>query len=186
MRLHQQLSKADCNVDELLEYCVVHPESLSQASESDQSLPLHALCRNAVFLRNDVFVLRMIEVYPGALLVPNRFGFLPIHKALSVASEEHLPAIKILVASNPGCLSFKSLEGQTALHIAVDSPRNPSQTIISYLIEQNPQSVFIADKYGQLPIHKLAAKPRVSESIVLDIIRAGPSALSVADNRGYR
>lgn len=184
MDLLKELARADCDTEWVVEYCDQQPSVLTVKSVVDQSLPLHVLCRNAILLRKEAFLARIIEFYPGALLEPNQYGFLPIHKAVSIANDDHLPSIRTLVNACPASLSFKSLEGQTPVHLAISGPRSISTEVISFLVRENPQSVFIADKYGHLPLHKIAAKPRADENTILEIVRAGPSALKVPDHRG--
>ncbi len=185
MDLFQVLRRADYDAKEIIEYCQTSPEALSLANDSDESIPFHVACRNTLVLKDMSFFTVLLGMFPVGVYAKNKFDWLPIHKALSVANDEHIPAIRYLLKLYPASLTSQSLDGLTPLHCAVTGPRNPSPAVIQLLIEHCPQSLSISDKYGQLPIHKAAAKSRIHEDVVALLIRGNRQSVAVVDDRGF-
>jgi hypothetical protein len=179
-----ELSSGKPDSSKIIYICQNNPERVQQIFHSDYSLPLHLACKNAKVLESSDVIIHLIQAYPPAISMPNKFGFLPLHKAMSVATEKHLPSIAILVETDPSTIIALTMEGQTCLHLAITTPRNPCIPILDYLLHCNNQLLTVADNYGQYPIHKIAAKPRIDPEAINLLINTNPFPLSLKDNKG--
>lgn len=185
MSIIEELRSGHPDIQKLLSLCLQENPECRQRAESDNSLPLHSACRNVRVLSMPEVILALVEAYPEAVELPNNFGLLPLHKAASVANAGHIPALTILIEANPLALCFKTIDGQTPLHFAISGPRRPSSEVVDFFCSINAEVAVAADSYGQLPMHKAAARSRIEVDVVNSLIKANPYALSMKDSKGY-
>jgi ankyrin repeat protein len=183
-RLWQELQSGNPDI-ELIELLCKKGNEDCFCCATDGSTALHIACKNSKLLRHPQLIQKLLNANPAAASTQNEFGFTPLHKAVTVASEEHILSIKILMEANRESLRSQTRDGQSVLHLAVSQPRNPSNVIIEMICEQEPTIAYIADSYGQLPLHKAVAKPRMEIDIIQTLIRANPYAVSLKDSKGY-
>lgn len=180
----EELCSGNPDLQILLSLCLNENPECRQRVESDNSLPLHTACRNVKVLSKPEVILALIEAYPEAAELTNNFGLLPLHKATSAAGADHIPALELIVKANPLALCHKTIDGRTPLHFAITGPRCPSSEVVDFLCSVNIEVAAIADSYGQLPLHKAAARPRIEISVINSLIRANPYAVTMKDSKG--
>jgi ankyrin repeat protein len=171
------------NIDLILNLCASNCPECDYETE-DGSTILHIAVRNVKLLQHLHVVQALIAACTSFVAKPNQHGFLPIHKAVSVASDDHVPAVAALIEANPDTLTAQTLDGQTVLHLAITGPRNPSKGIVELLSQRQPLLGYTADAYGQLPLHKLVSRPRVEAELVQYLIQCNPHATSLKDSKG--
>lgn len=183
--LIDELNNGRPDFDKIKYILVNFPLQAQQIIPTDGSLPMHVACRHSKILEDLSIIECLYKSYPEALMQSNKFGLLPLHKAMTIASENHLRSITFLIENNPSSLTAKTKDGQTPLHITINVPRNPNVNIVMLLIERNPHIVFIPDKYCQLPLHKAASKSHIDAAIIQALISSSPLALTIKDLKGY-
>lgn len=182
--LLDHLSSGRPDIAAILNICS-NESSCCQLLLRDGSTLLHVACKNTKILSHPKVILSVLNAYPLAISSPNEFGFLPLHKAVSVASAEHIPSLKILIDHYPQSLMSQTRDGQGVLHLAITGPRMPSPDVIEFLCQKEPMVACITDAYGQLPLHKAAAKPRIDIDTIQILFQNNPHALTLKDNKGY-
>lgn len=185
MDLVSKLGEGSPDVSELLALIRSSADICMTPLLEDGSYALHLACRNAKVLAMEAVIRMLVETHRDALLESNKFGFTPLHRAVSVAQDEHLPILRLLIDLAPESLSMQTIDGQSIFHLAVTGPRNPSKAIVEFLCSRHPEGLNIFDAYGQLPLHKAVAKPRIDADIVTVLLHWGGDAVSVKDGRGY-
>ena len=120
---------------------------------------------------------------------PNKFGWLPIHKA-AVVKESHLlthpniRGVERIIDCFPEGLLSSTLDGQLPIHLSLMSNSFTPIEIIQLLVDKCPESVHWKDKYGQLPLHKAASNRRISPDVIDLLISTYPGGACVKDNFG--
>jgi len=185
--LHDELREAFPNFDLIQKLCRAYPQRVS-IPKQDGSLALHIACYNENILAAGIEIVQfLVEMCPEAIKVKNRFGFLPIHKALCAAHTcEQLSVIKYLLQLFPDSIVAQNVDGCTAFHLLVSQGNLHSREFVQFFLQFNPEVVKIPDHYGQLPLHKAMTlkQSKVSAEVMKDLIAAFPLSASWKDSRG--
>lgn len=160
------------------------PQRARVANESG-SLALHVACGNIenVSIETLNFI---IEHARETLAISNKFGLLPIHKAVTAfCTQKSVGSIKFVAEAYLDGLSSRTLDGQLPLHLALASPKVYSYSLVEMLVELNHSALNIPDKRGHYPLHKAASKANIDPAIVDFLIEQAPGVVSIKDHNGY-
>ncbi len=171
---------------EIVRACVnAYPNRISDLNENGMTA-LHVYSMNLV---NEDILKYLIQQYPEALKLPNKFGFLPIHKA-AMCKHCDGDTLKALIDANPAGLLVKNREGSTPLHLAI-AGRQPQLQTVGMLLRTQPKAAKVKDRHGRVPMHLLAAGYVPPESEKADrmrifdlLLEAFPDACKIADIDG--
>jgi dUTP pyrophosphatase len=95
---------------------VVTPVSLAAATEVDGSLPLHLLLQQPAPYRNDNVALALLQAFPAATKVQDKFCLLPLHYAIRHCSSAVIAAV---VAVHPDAAGVRVCERWDGQHARV-------------------------------------------------------------------
>jgi len=98
----------------------------------------------------------LIEINPKGVEVANKYGLLPLHKAV-MHHDTDVEELEILIDAFPGALCAQTIEGQCPLHLAVTGTKASAATV-TFLICSAPEAAQIVDKYGHYPLHKACSR----------------------------
>jgi ankyrin repeat protein len=184
-RLWQELRKAQPQVEVVEESCRAPSEAVRCSQPSDGSLALHIACSNVCAFSNLALLRLLVAAYPESVRQANRHGLLPIHKALSIATDHTMEAVHYLVDLDPSTLLTTTRDGMTPLHIAVSVPRCPAIAVVAAILHAAPTAARTADKYGQFPVHKAVAHCRMDVAIVELLTNSQPKVIQLKDGKGF-
>lgn len=183
-------------IGELLKY---QPDRISRINGSGE-VPLHCACRNMDNIEVSLLAL-LLEAYPDGARVPNNKGYLPLHKAVSIASavpggddlfslkqRKNMKSLGLILEAFPEALSQQNMEGQLPLHVAVSRPPSISLSVVQLLCQYYPEGARVSDDYGHLPLHKsvqVARKEKANPQVVEVLLELFPKGAVYQDYRGY-
>jgi ankyrin repeat protein len=180
--LWEELSEAFPNLDVIKQICQF--PIVSQQEKEDGSIALHVACYNTTCLKSFEIIDYLINLSPDSVKHQNKYGLVPLHKAVSVASDEHLEVVKMLIDRDLSTVVKKTNDGHTPLHLAVSVPKKPCLELIEYLTVINPKLPQISDGFGHLRIHKAVSRSKVDLSLVELLIHAFPQSIGMKDLQG--
>ena len=184
--LHDELKVLEPSI-EIVRCLVESNGALLITPNESGSIALHIACANIENILPELLAYLIEQSLPlgGSLATTNRYGMLPIHKAVGAfTTKNSLLKIRTLVEGNPSCLLAQSLDGQLPLHIALNSPKLYTVTLIDVLVELEPKALKVADKYGHYPLHKAAGKTRIDAGIVGILLEGAPEVATLKDRNG--
>jgi len=151
-------------------------ELLQSCNLSNGFLPLHLAC--SLGLHTGILRI-LVELYPGALLIPSAAGALPLHLACA-RSRNDLKALSFLVDQGGlETLLARDREGALPLHRLLGAKRKrPELEAVELLVRAHPGSLSVATYKGDLPI-MVAAKMSCSLDVLLLLLKACPEACSL-------
>lgn len=156
------------------------------STRPDGSSALHVACFNSSALSDKDLISLLIDAQPILLHSPNKFGHIPLHKAVCVASSDsHLETIALITKRHPQGMLAQTIDGQTPLHLALSYPKVPYDSLIKKMVCAEPRVLSSIDKYGQTPLHIAAAKSKISIDTIQFLMQSFPAALSMQDFQGY-
>jgi ankyrin repeat protein len=166
-----------------------HPRSLSEATHGGY-LPLHAAVsrgRSGIAFDDSVrqtehdVVVFLLREMPAAVRMASRDGRFPVHCALLNALS--VAPVRSLVEEWPESLLTRSIEGYSALHLAVMRDDHPLLDLVEFVMEQQPQLLHEADRDGSFPLHAAVVHNQPLD-ILQRLVRDRPDALEYADRTG--
>lgn len=180
--LWEELSEAFPNFDLLQEICqfpiVLHQE------KSDGSIALHVACYNSNCLKSEQIINYLINLFPESVKHRNKYGLIPLHKAVTVTTVSQLDVVKSLIDRDLTTLSMKTNDGHTPLHLAISVPKVPCLELIDYLIMLNTKLLLIPDLFGHLPLHKAVSRSKVDPLIVEHLVENCFESAGLKDLKG--
>ena len=181
--LHAELKLFEPD-EEVVAHLIELNRGIVSAEIENGSLAMHVACGNIENISIEILQ-RVINACPDCLRRANKFGMLPIHKAMGAFStEKSLKGIRTIAEEYVEGLSVRSLDGQLPLHLALVSPKIYSFSLVELLVELHPDALTCPDDYGQFPLHKAACKVRTDPAIVNLLIEHSPKVAALKDNNG--
>lgn len=178
--LHDELLRASPNEDVISELIKHHPVRVS-ACNSSGSNALHVACTVINTLDTGI-MLFLIEANKDCLKVKNNFGLLPVHKAVVAAANDNaIKHLRMLLEYYPAGLNEPNIERQYPLHLCISQPKEVFMDCVRIVATKYPKVAEKQDKYGQLPIHKACARPRVDPELIELLLRLNSAGASVKD-----
>jgi hypothetical protein len=178
--LHRLLENASSSsIEDALMMIEKYPAALQLQTSEYGHLPIHIECQGQC--RSSV-VLRCTELYPEALRMPNMWGNLPLHSALSNSAATIDVALMIL---NKYPEALRCGDAWNSLPIHAECYGQCRVPIILKCIELYPESLAIVDKNSCLPIHALLYKSSSPVDVALLMIKQYQTALHVVGKQGY-
>lgn len=119
--------------------------------DDSKRLPIHLACdKNAPF--STLQRLLEADVYKQSIVVPDKWGDLPIHTA---CSRHQTAIVKLLVDSDISnkTLFTKAVNGSLPIHVAVRHQAPASVILLLLESEESRRTLLEPECYGQLPIH---------------------------------
>ena len=170
--IHKAVMHHDTDIDELDMLISSHPEGLMHQSIEGQT-PLHlAVTGSKASIQSVTFILSNVEYGLKSAVVEDRYGHLPLHKAVSRNNPSE-SVIDELLDSCPSACKHPDRNGLLPLHWAV-SRSKPNISVIKKLLLKYPEAATLKDSSGRLPIDCfLYIDPRTRAERVL---RKVPSA----------
>lgn len=182
--LHDELKLLEPNEEVVRRLVEFDPSRATTANESG-SIALHIACGNIENLSIEILSC-LIQCAQDALLTPNVYGMLPIHKAVGAfCTKKSLPNIKFVAESNLESLTCRTKDGQIPLHFAFVAPKLYTISLVSLLLHLQPKALRLADKYGHYPLHKAASKSKIDPGVVGLLTEYAPEVASQKDANGY-
>jgi len=190
--LHVACCKNAQNTDMIALLLAKGPQAVCEACPKTGHLPLHLACR----VQATLAVLRLlVEAWPAAMFVQDKYLFLPLHYACRKINEisdteetqSHLERVKLLVEPRPEYLHTQTKIGMLPLHWACLEPM-ASTNVIRYLVESYPTTVFVRDHKGRLPLH-LACAQTTGEpplEVIQCLVRAWPESIHIPQGKDKR
>ena len=156
----------------------------ARATNESGSMALHIACSNIENVTTEILNF-LIEQAGETLGMANKFGLLPIHKAVSsFCSKKSLSNINFIAEANLEGLLCRTLDGQLPLHLALANPKVYSFSLVEMLIALSPTAVNVPDKRGHYPLHKAASKAHIDSGIVGLLLDKAPQVASIKDHNG--
>lgn len=170
--------------EQLVKAIIEHDVGRLLIPNDSGSTPMHAACSNIENIPDEL-LLYLLGKSPEALAVANKYGLLPVHKAVAAfATKKSLPNIRAVIASHKEGLLARSKDGQLPLHTALHSPKLYSVYLVELLLEFAPSAARMADKYGQYPLHKAALKPKIDPGVITVLLDAASDIAALKDLNG--
>jgi ankyrin repeat protein len=180
--LHQLLSISS-SLEAALMMIEKYPAALQHRNHYVE-LPLHIECKHRC---RSIIISKRIKLYPEALAVADRIGFLPLHWLLmNRPGPSSIEDALMLIMKYPAALSHQNIQGQLPLH--TECSHSCRSTIIAKCIELYPDALAAADIernqiiYGNTPLHLLLSNFRSSIEDTLIMIEKCPAALQHRNN----
>ena len=186
--LFEELNRAKPSED-VLEALVAGDPSRMQKMDSAKHLPLHIACNHIHSIDPDI-LLFLMEKDPKAVEKPNKYGWLPLHKAVSTSLCHNRPPnldnISMIWEAYPDAVRKKTKKGQYPLHLAISEPsRRMSSDVIELILNTEPKVCRKKDSYGHTPLHKVVRRKGPEAQMAFDmLIEAYPDAAKIEDVRG--
>jgi hypothetical protein len=167
----------------------------------------HVACSRIHFLSSSLICF-FIDTCPGNLSKPNRFGMLPLHKAVMakpkfISTRKRLverledddpqtrcginiDSIYMLIEANPMALTATNIEGQTPLHLCLNNQNHWTEEIVAALLDDDigRQALTMRDAYGSIPLHCAAANRLTTTATLVQILDANPNGCMAQDKKG--
>ena len=177
LKLYEPFEEVVCRL-------VENDPSRAKVANDSGSMALHIACGNIENVTTEM--LSFLTEHAGeTLAIPNKFGLLPIHKAVTAfCTEKSLRNIRFIAEASLQGLSCRTLDGQLPLHLALVSPKVYSYSLVEMLIDLYPPAARVADKRGHYPLHKAASKAHIDSGIVGLLIESAPDLVCVKDHNG--
>jgi hypothetical protein len=183
-QLQRLLCQAKPNIQEIKDICTQYLDECRGYRTADHANYLHIACFNECVLAEVELLQMLTDLFPEAIRLKNRFGQLPLHKAVLAAKDHcHISGLQLLLDLYPEGVRVKTIDGMTPLHLAVMT-KNPCLEIIQTLILKCPDVAQIADAYGQYPLHKATGRSRMPIEIVKVLHEACPKVIELKDDKG--
>mmetsp|Transcript_14439 Transcript_14439/g.41006 ORF Transcript_14439/g.41006 Transcript_14439/m.41006 type:complete len:986 (+) Transcript_14439:183-3140(+) len=190
----------------VLENMIDHAPETLQAADSEGRLPIHLLPDSGHGLDHVNLLIRRSGT--RALLTPDRYGQLPLHRAVS--EEMRLDVIQALVVACPSALEVFDHDEKLPLHHAllpsteraswrakrrrgIGATNDPSiarwaqwqKDLVMLLMSKNPQTLQMQDRLGRLPLHRAAVHvSSIPVSIFQKLIEKSPGSIKIQDSTG--
>jgi ankyrin repeat protein len=149
------------------------PDAVRERSDNyEKNLPAHMACDEEVSPLDTARL--VVEAWPEALSERNADGYLPLHLA------SDLDLIRYLVAKLPESISDIAGEGRTHVHLAVE--RGATVRVVRFFVETCPHLVRARDMHGQIPLHCISGRTRLS--VVKYLVSQWQGSLHELDNAG--
>jgi ankyrin repeat protein len=166
--LHILLENKSSSIDIALMMIEKYPAAL-QHKDNFGDLPLLIECRNQC---RSFIISQCIALYPEALAIADRNGYLPLHWLLHNQSSSVEDAL-MMIEKYPAALEHQSKVG---LPLHMECRYKCRSSIISLCIELYPEALAIAG-HGYLPLHLLLHNQSSSVKDALIMIEKYPAAL---------
>jgi ankyrin repeat protein len=181
-QLHRCLQLANMNSSDTFTLTLIeaYPEAVS--CNNTGMMALHLACERGLSL---AIMHRLYHLYPGAVMVEDVVGRIPLH----LACQSALEVVKFLVENYPDGVQSIAQSGLLPLHYALQRRVAAPLEVIQVLIEAYPDAVNVTDTDGKLPLHTACTYGPTLEIIQLLLDRfvgdeQHHNGLSIADNRG--
>jgi ankyrin repeat protein len=131
----------------VLEYVVEKDDSILEAKNQLERLPMHLACMVLTPLDKVEF---LVKEYKKALSMKDKDGMTPLHHACN-RTDPDVNVVAFLAKSNRAACVMQNSKGCTPLHLAVQhqTPIN----VLQALLAANTDVFSIADGEGNLPVH---------------------------------
>jgi ankyrin repeat protein len=168
--LHRVLSNRSSSIDIGLMVMEKYPAALQHQANFD-GLPLHIECRNQC--RSSI-ISKCIELYPEALQIMDKEGFLPLHRLMINQSSSNDDAL-MMIEKYPAALHHPNKYGSLPLHLECYNKYRSS--VMSVCIELYPQALMKETNSRELPLHLLLMKKSSSIEDAFTMIERCTTAL---------
>ena len=138
---------------------------MASSKDSAGDLPLHYAARYSESLDMIQFLL---QANAAATKVKGEGDLVPLHNSLYNESEHRCEIAKCLLSADPSAAKFVNLDGDTALHMAID--QECSIELLEHLIKAFPEGVMEQNDIGYLPLHT-ACLSKDSSTRTTDLIK---------------
>jgi ankyrin repeat protein len=159
--LHDELAKLNPSLENISQillksYPTEEKESVAQEKNDSGSIALHIACYNINTISSEIIQL-LIQSFPDGIKVPNKYGLLPIHKAVSAPGRPvyhshnvtnfiyNTSLIKDIIDLYPAGLLHASLDGQLPIHLALKCPFIDGP-LVDLLINKCPSSLRVSER----------------------------------------
>ncbi len=140
--------------------------------------PLHYACMQASKSKLEL-IKCLVQVWPEAIHVPDKYGLLPLHEALH--HNKDLEIIQTLVEFLPDpvevinlSLKDRGYHGRGPLHLDC---LYQSSSVICYVVNFYPQAVQIKDEHLTLSLHyALKREPALPLELIEQYVQAWPES----------
>jgi hypothetical protein len=112
-----------------------YPAALQHPDNSNGYLPLHIECYNQC---RSAVIATCIELYPEALTIADRWGYLPLHRLLDNQSSSLADAL-MMIDKYPAAISHHKNECDLAVHLECNCQYRPA--IVMKCIELYPEAL---------------------------------------------
>jgi ankyrin repeat protein len=167
-------------VKELISY---HPDVVCLVNDCNEAA-LHIACGNVENVSPEIFELLLLAS-PDMPKKANKFGLLPLHKAvLTFYTEKSLVNIRMLISNYKEALSCPTKDGQLPLHLSLRNKSIFAYNLLQCLIEVYPAALQVCDKFGHCPLHKAAGKRRTDPGVITLLCENNKSVAALKDLNG--
>lgn len=134
--IHHACSKMDVPFELICTMLQIYPDSIQKVDSGMKRSCLHIAILKCL---PDSIVTYLLEMFPGATKIQDRFGRVPLHYACSNLRSYDI--IKKLIMPFPQCIQAPDWKQWTSLHVAVTKNTNPE--IIQFMISLCPEVVLL-------------------------------------------
>jgi ankyrin repeat protein len=143
--------------DHLIQVVNAFPHLIRHANHQGE-LPIHLFRAGQIVMFTSgrgetglAWVQYLAECHPHSLLVPDRHGNLPLHRALQRGTP--LPVIEYLVKKCPHALKERNKDGMLPMHVAATHSNSIDlDKVLQVLVRKYPQSIQERDALGRIPL----------------------------------
>jgi ankyrin repeat protein len=170
--------------EEVVKALVEHDAERLLTPNDSGSTPIHTACGNIENVPHDLLMYLLVKS-PQALAVPNKYGLLPLHKAVAAyTTKRSLPSIRAVAGAHTEGLLARTVDNQLPLHIALHSPKLYTVYVVELLLELEPSAARFADSHGQYPLHKAAGKTKIDPGVITVLLDAAGDVATMKDLNG--
>jgi ankyrin repeat protein len=169
--LHVLLENNKSSVEQILNMIDKFPAALRHINKFG-NLFLHLECGKRC---RSAIISRCIELYPGALAVTGRTGYLPLHTLLGNKYSATDDA-QLMIDKYPAALEHQNSDEED-LPIHIECKNQCRSKLISRCIELFPEALSKANGKGDLPLHVLLRNKSSTSEDALIMIETYPEAL---------